>query len=78
MIRTRIAICLLTVTGICISELLPSKVGQLETFFKEGWIGIDRLKKDSANHKTFLTLKGKNIVKVQKRDFEFLLFFFKP
>ena len=29
--RTRIAICLLTVTGIRISELLPLKVGQLET-----------------------------------------------
>jgi site-specific recombinase XerD len=29
--RTRIALCLLTVTGIRIGELLPLKVGQLET-----------------------------------------------
>ena len=41
--RTRIAICLLTVTGIRISELLPLKVGQLETLLKEGWISINRL-----------------------------------
>jgi len=36
--RTRIAICILTVTGIRISELLPLKVGQLETLLKESWI----------------------------------------
>lgn len=71
--RTRIAICLLTVTGIRISELLPLKVGQLETLVKEGWIGIDRLKKGPANHKAFLTSEGKKIVKDRKRDFEFLL-----
>lgn len=71
--RTRIAICILTVTGIRISELLPLKVVQLETLFKEGWIGIDRLKKGPANHKAFLTWEGKKIVKARKRDFEFLL-----
>ena len=70
--RTRIAICLLTVTGIRISELLSLKVYQLETLLKEGWIGIDRLKKGPANHKAFLTSEGKNIVKARKRDFEFL------
>ena len=70
--RTRIAICLLTVTGIRISELLPLKVGQLETLFKEGWIEIDRLKKGPANHKAFLTSEGKKVIKARKRDFEFL------
>ena len=70
--RTRIAICLLTVTGIRISELLSLKVNQLETLLKEGWIGIDRLKKGPANYKAFLTSEGKKIVKARKRDFEFL------
>ena len=70
--RTRIAICLLTVTGIRISELLPLKVGQLETLLKEGWTSIDRLKKGPANHKAFLTREGKKLVKARKRDFEFL------
>jgi integrase len=71
-IRTRIAICLLTVTGIRIGELLPLKVSQLETLLNEGWISIDRLKKGPLNHKAFLTAEGKKIVKARKRDFKFL------
>ena len=70
--RTRIAICLLTVTGIRIGELLSLKVGQLETLVEEGWISIDRLKRGPANHKAFLTSEGKKIVKARKRDLEFL------
>jgi site-specific recombinase XerD len=70
--RTRIAVCLLTVTGIRISELLPLRVGQLETLLEESWISIDRLKKGPANHKAFLTSEGKKIVKDRKKDFEFL------
>jgi integrase len=70
--RTRIAICILTVTGIRIGELLSLKVGQLETLVEEGWISIDRLKKGPANHKAFLTSEGKKLVKARKRDFEFL------
>ena len=70
--RTRIAICLLTVTGIRIGELLSLNVGQLETLLNEGWISIDRLKRSPANHKAFLTSKGKKLVKARKKDFEFL------
>ena len=70
--RTRIAICLLTVTGIRIGKLLSLKVGQLETLLNEGWISIDRLKRGPANHKAFLTSEGKKLVKARKRDFEFL------
>ena len=70
--RTRIAICLLTVTGIRIGELLSLKVGQLETLLQEGWISIDRLKRGPANHKAFLISEGKKLVKARKRDFEFL------
>ena len=70
--RTRIGICILTVTGIRIGELLSLKVGQLETLLEEGWISIDRLKRGPANHKAFLTAEGKKLVKARKRDFEFL------
>ena len=70
--RTRIAICLLTVTGIRIGELLSLKVGQLETLVEEGWISIDRLKRGPANHKAFLTSEGKKLVKARKKDFQFL------
>jgi site-specific recombinase XerD len=70
--RTRIALCLLTVTGIRIGELLPLKVYQLETLLEQGWISIDRLKRGPANHKAFLTTEGKKIVKARKKGFEFL------
>jgi integrase len=70
--RTRIAICILTVTGARIGELLSLKVGQLQTLLEEGWISIDRLKRGPANHKAFLTPEGKKLVKARKRDFEFL------
>jgi site-specific recombinase XerD len=70
--RTRIAICLLTVSGIRISELLSLKVFQLKTLLEEGWISIDRLKRGPANHKAFLTSEGKKIVKARNQDFEFL------
>ena len=70
--RTRIAICILTVTGARIGELLSLKVGQLQTLLEEGWISIDRLKRGPANHKVFLTAEGKKLVKARKKDFEFL------
>ncbi len=54
-VRLRIAICLLTITGIRINELLPLKVYQLQTLVEEGWIAIDRSKRGPANHKAFLT-----------------------
>ena len=63
---------ILTVMGIRIGELLPLKVSQLETLLEEGWISIDRLKRGPANHKAFLTSEGKRIIKLRKRDFEFL------
>jgi integrase len=70
--RTRVAICVLTVTGIRISELLPLKVGQPQTLVEEGWISIGRLKRGHANHKAFLTKEGKRIVKARKKDFDAL------
>jgi len=62
------------VTGIRIGELLSLKlkVGQLETLLEEGWISINQLKRSPANHKAFLTSESKRIIKLRKRDFEFL------
>ena len=40
-LRTRIALCILAVTGVRINELLPLKVRQLKTLFEENWIAID-------------------------------------
>jgi integrase len=77
-VRLRIAFCLLTVTGIRINELLPLKVGQLETLLKSYWIGIDRSKRGPANHKAFLTPEGKKLVKERRKDFEFLFLMKNP
>ena len=69
-LRTRIALCILAVTGIRINELLPLKVRQLETLFKENWIAIDRSKRGPSNHKAFLTKEGKKIMHDRQKDFQ--------
>ena len=61
-LRTRIALCILAVTGVRINELLPLKVRQLKTLFEENWIAIDRSKRGPSNHKAFLTKEGKKIM----------------
>ena len=71
-VRLRIALCLLTITGIRINELLPLKVYQLQTLVEEGWIAIDRSKRGPANHKAFLTKEGKKLVKDRQKDFQFI------
>jgi site-specific recombinase XerD len=77
-IRLRIAICLLTITGIRINELLPLKVYQLQTLVEEGWIAIDRSKHGPANHKAFLTKEGKKLIKDRQKDFQFIFLMKEP
>src|SRR6056300_504942 len=71
-VRTRIALCILAVTGIRINELLPLKVNQLKTLVEENWIAIDRSKRGPSNHKAFLTKEGKKIIQDRKKDFELI------
>ena len=71
-VRLRVAFCLLAVTGIRINELLPLKVGQLQTLLEAHWIAIDRSKRGPANHKAFLTREGKKVVDERRKDFNFL------
>jgi integrase len=70
-LRTRIALCILAITGIRINELLPLKVEQLQTLVQESWIEIDRSKRGPSNHKAFLTKEGKKII----QDLIFNFFF---
>ena len=77
-VRLRIAICLLTITGIRINELLALKVYQLQTLVEEGWIAIDRSKRGPANHKAFLTKEGKKLVKDRQKDFQFIFLMKEP
>jgi len=71
-LRTRMALCILAVTGIRINELLSLKVSQLETLFKENWIAIDRSKRGPSNHKAFLTKEGKKIIQDRQKDFQLI------
>ena len=77
-LRTRIAFCILAVTGIRINELLPLKVSQLETLFKENWIAIDRSKRGPSSHKAFLTKEGKKIIQERQKDFQLIFLIKKP
>ena len=77
-LRTRIAFCILVVTGIRINELLQLKVSQLETLFNKHWIAINRSKRGPSNLKAFLTPEGKEIVKARKKDFQLLQLMKKP
>ena len=77
-LRTRMALCILAVTGIRINELLPLKVSQLETLFKENWIAIDRSKRGPSNHKAFLTKEGKKTIQDRQKDFQLILLIKEP
>ena len=77
-LRTRMALCILAVTGIRINELLPLKVSQLETLFKENWIAIDRSKRGPSNHKAFLTKEGKKIIQDRQKDFQLIFLIKEP
>ena len=77
-VRTRIALCILAVTGIRINELLPLKVYQLRTLIEENWIAIDRSKRGPSNHKAFLNKEGKNIIDNRQKDFKFIFLIKEP
>ena len=74
-VRLRIALCLLTITGIRVNELLPLKVHQLKTLLSEDWIVIDRSKREPASHKAYLSKQGKQILKSRQKDFDLLYLF---
>lgn len=72
--RLRLALAILAVTGVRISELLPLKINQIDNLFANSWIAIDRVKRGPSSHKAFLTLKGRKIIRKRARDFEIILF----
>lgn len=73
--RLRIALTILFVTGIRISELLPLKVSQLRILFKEYWIAIDRVKRGKSSHKAYLTKLGTRVINKIKSDFETITYY---
>ena len=70
--RLRIAILILTVTGILINELLPLKVEQLTTLINASWISINSSKRRPSSHKAYLNTLRKELMEKRKRDFEII------
>lgn len=70
--RLRLALAIMAVTGIRISELLSLKMEQVKTLFVGHWIAINRAKRGPSSHKAFLTKKGTSIMRQRLRDFEIL------
>lgn len=70
--RLRLAFAILLVTGIRISELLPLKIGQVQTLFVEHWIPINRSKRGRSSQKAFLTPQGATILRERLSDLEFI------
>jgi integrase len=73
--RLRLALALMAVTGVRISELLSLRIFQVKTLFQKSWIAIDRKKRGPANYKAFLTKEGIQIVKDRFKDFEIISHF---
>ena len=70
--RLRLALVLLIITGVRISQLLPIKVNQVNNLLSKEWIEIDRLKRGPANHKAFLSTKGRTLLRKRASDFEIM------
>lgn len=73
--RLRIALVLLQVTGVRVSELLPLKISDIDKLFQQHWIAIDRKKKGPSNHKAFLSREGVELLKERAEDWQFLKYF---
>ena len=58
-------------TEVRISELLPLKIGQVQTLFTEQWISIDRAKRGPSNYKAFLRKEDATIMRERLLDLEF-------
>lgn len=72
--RLRLALALLAITGVRVSELLKLKISDIETLFQHKWIAVDRAKRGPSSHKAYLTRKGARILKQRSRDFEIILY----
>ena len=70
--RLRLAILILTISGIRVNELLPLKVEQLLKLVKSNWISINRSKRGPSSHKAYLTALGKKLMDNRRQDFEII------
>ena len=72
--RLRVAIVILVITGIRISEVRNCQISPIFNLLNKNFIAIDRLKQGRKQHKAFLTPAGINLLKKFREDFFELLF----
>lgn len=72
--RLRLAMVLLVVTGIRISEIRFLKVSQIVTLFEKNYLQVNLSKGGHKGHKFFLTKEGATLVRPFRVDFQNLMF----
>ena len=72
LVRLRVALCLLTLTGLQINQLLKVKVSHLQTLQQFYWIKVTSSRSSTANRKAVLSKEGKKLINERKKDFNIL------
>lgn len=67
--RLRLAMVLLVVTGVRISEIRFIKVSQIVTLFEKNYLQVNLSKGGHKGHKIFLTKEGQTLVSTYRLDF---------
>ena len=73
--RLRLAMVLLVVTGIRISEIRFIKVSQIVALFGKGYLQVNLSKGGRKGHKIFLTKEGQTLLSDYRKDFINLIFY---
>lgn len=73
-IRLRLAMILLVVTGVRISEIRFIKVSQIVTLFEKNYLQVNLSKGGRKGHKIFLTKEGQTLLSAYRADFLNLMF----
>lgn len=73
LVRLRVALCLLTLTGLQINQLLEVRVSHLQTLQQFYWINVTSSLPNTANRKAVLTKEGEKLINERKKDFNILL-----
>ena len=71
--RLRIAIILLVLTGIRVSEVRNIKLRQIFQLFKRNFLTVNLSKRGSSGHKMFLSAEGQSLLSKYQGDFKSLL-----
>ena len=72
--RLRVAIVVLILTGLRISEVRNLRVGQIVTLLRKNYMAVNLSKRGRQNHKFFLNKEGRSLLRNHQGDVANLLF----